>query len=74
MEVIKLLSLRGFAKRAGLVYGTVNRYYVDGRLPDPDAMVGEDENDPKARPAWHPATVDKWLTERPGRGARTDLV
>jgi hypothetical protein len=69
--VIKLLSLRGFAKRRGLAYGTVNRYFVEKRLPPHDGEIGETEDDPKARVGWLPATVDDW--KRPGQGARTDL-
>lgn len=73
--MITYLSLRGFAKRAGLAYGTVNRYYVEGRLPEPDSRIAEAEDDSDKHPryGWLPETVDRWLLERPGRGARTDL-
>lgn len=73
-----MLSLRGFAKRRGLAYGTVNRYYTEGRLPphdgelgDGDIDEGDDDSRSKPRVGWLAETVDHW--ERPGQGARTDL-
>ncbi|MDD4865719.1 MAG: hypothetical protein PHQ28_00880 [Mycobacterium sp.] len=75
--VIRLLSLRGFARRSGLSYGTVLRYRHEGRLPAPDGELTDDpdgnmpEGDVHSHPGWLPATVDNW--QRPGQGARTDL-
>ena len=75
--VIRLLSLRGFARRRGLAYGTVLRYRHEGRLPDPDGELTDDPDgdlpaaEVHSHPGWLPATVDNW--QRPGQGARTDL-
>lgn len=75
--MIKLLSLRGFARRRGLSYGTVLRYKHERRLPDPDGELTDDpdgelpENERRTHPGWLPETVDNW--KRPGQGARTDL-
>lgn len=75
--MIKLLSLRGFARRRGLAYGTVRRYHAEGRLPDPDGELTDDATgdlsalDIHRHLGWLPETVDNW--QRPGQGARTDL-
>lgn len=75
--MIKLLSLRGFARRRGLAYGTVLRYHHEGRLPEPD---GELTDDPEGNlpatevhrhPGWLLETIDNW--QRRGQGKRTDL-
>lgn len=74
---IKLLSLRGFARRRGLAYGTVLRYHHEGRLPEPDGELTNDhdgtlsKDEVRSYPGWLPETVDNWA--RPGPGARTDL-
>nr|WP_285895830.1 transcriptional regulator [Trueperella bernardiae] len=49
---------------------TLRTYRRDGRLPEPDATIGLE---PNVRHGWLPETVDDWQTNRPGRGARTDL-
>lgn len=68
--MITLLSLRGFANRHGLAFGTVRRYYyVEHRLPEPDGILTDGAD--ISRPGWLPETVDNW--QRPGQGARTDL-
>lgn len=69
MHVIQLLSLRGFANRRGLAHGTVRRYHVEGRLPQPDGELTDGAD--IRHPGWLPETVDNW--QRPGQGARTDL-
>ncbi|GAA4534305.1 hypothetical protein BB737_06875 [Mycobacterium avium subsp. hominissuis] len=75
--MISLLSLRGFARRRGLSYGTVLRYRHEGRLPVPDGELTDDpdgdlpESEVHRHPGWLRDTVDNW--RRPGQGARTDL-
>lgn len=76
--MIKLLSLRGFARRRGLAYGTVRRYHHEGRLPAPDGELTDDpdgnlpESEVNSHPGWLLDTIDNW--RRPGQGARTDLA
>ncbi len=64
-----LLSMREVADRAGLAEATIRTYRTHNRsgFPPPDVMVGR-------APGWLPATVDPWIAELPGRGARTDLL
>ena len=75
--MLRLLSLRGFARRRGLSYGTVLRYHHENRLPEPDGVltdgVGGDlpEDQVHSHPGWLPDTIDNW--QRPGQGTRTDL-
>ncbi|OBK38569.1 hypothetical protein A5658_03350 [Mycobacterium sp. 1245111.1] len=70
--MIELLSLRGFAARVKVEPGTLRRYRVEGRLPQPDAVLTDGD---KVRYfGWFPETVDNWNKQRPGRGARTDLT
>lgn len=75
--VIRLLSLRGFARRRALSYGTVLRYRHEGRLPEPDGELTDDpdgdlpETEVHSHPGWLVETIDSW--QRPGQGARTDL-
>lgn len=77
MDKIKLLNLRGFARRRGLAYGTVLRYHHENRLPEPDGYLTDDHDGtlPKSEvhthPGWFSDTVDNW--ERIGQGKRTDL-
>ncbi len=62
----RYLSLREFAARVGLEYGTLQSYRQKKLLPEPDALTGRVQG-------WLPETVDHWQANRPGRGARTDL-
>lgn len=64
------LSLHGFAARIGIAYSTIRNYQRQKRLPAPDAIIGEGN---ATTYGWLPATIDHWQTNRPGRGARTDL-
>lgn len=64
------LSLNAFAKRIGVTMHTIRSYAKEGRLPAPDAVIGEP---PSAKQGWLPETIDTWQANRPGRGARTDL-
>ena len=67
---IHYLSLNAVADRTGIALSTLRTYRRDGRLPEPDATIGLE---PNVRHGWLPETVDDWQTNRPGRGARTDL-
>ena len=55
------------AELAGIKVDSLNRL----RLPERD---GTDIEDGKARPFWYLSTAQEWLVNRPGQGARTDLV
>lgn len=54
------------ADRLGLSLNTIKGYVRRGYLPEPDAQMGRNFG-------WLPETIDAWLLERPGPGARTDL-
>lgn len=64
------LSLTGLAKRAGITVNTARSYSRDGRLPEPDAIIGEGKT---AKQGWLPETIDNWEAYRPGQGFRSDL-
>jgi len=55
------------AELAGIKVDSLNRL----SLPERD---GTDIEDGKARPFWYLSTAREWLDNRPGQGARTDLV
>jgi hypothetical protein len=61
------LDLRGVAEHLGISYDTARVYRSQGKLGDPDVMVGRS-------PRWYAGTIDARRQERPGRGARTDLA
>lgn len=61
------LDLADIARLWGVDPGTVRRYRFEGRLPEPDAVVGTGTG---RRLGWLPTTVAN--IERPGAGARTD--
>lgn len=67
---INYLSLGGFARRVGLTRATLSQYRNQGRLPEPDATIGEGGS---KKQGWLPETVDYWATHRVGQGRRTDL-
>lgn len=56
---IHYLGLGEFADRIGLSRNTVNTYGRNGRLPPPNAMIGEIRG-------WLPDTIDEWNSRRPG--------
>ncbi len=62
-----LISYGEMSALAGVARSTLRKYRSEGRLPPPD-----DDSVPD-RPRWRVSTFEKWLKERPGRGARTDL-
>ncbi|XCB30275.1 transcriptional regulator [Arcanobacterium hippocoleae] len=59
------LTLHGFAVRIGIAYSSIRKYQADGRLPEPDAILGEGK---AVKYGWLPETIDKWQSARPGRG------
>lgn len=69
---VHYLSLNGFAQRVGLARTTLVAYRRQGRLPEPDAIVGGGDERGHTY-AWLPETVDYWATHRVGQGTRTDL-
>lgn len=64
--MIRYLSLSEVADLLGLTTNTLKRYSHEGRLPPPDATIGN-------RRGWLEQTVHDWQRHRPGAGARTDL-
>ncbi|MCV7300884.1 hypothetical protein H7J93_14755 [Mycobacterium barrassiae] len=58
----------------GVEPNTLSRY----RLPPADAVIGPINSDgtlPRGTlRGWLASTIDEWNINRPGRGARTDLV
>lgn len=67
---VEYLGLTGLAERANITPKTARHYLEDGRLPDPDVIVTHGTQRVRG---WLPETVDVWMANRPGRGARTDL-
>jgi hypothetical protein len=56
------------ARYVGVKPSTWRAYVKRGQAPPPD---GRDEG--FGRDYWLPATLDAWMANRPGAGARTDL-
>lgn len=54
---IKYLSVTDVSKRLGISAAAVSAY----KLPQPDATIGRTRG-------WLPETIDRWNTQRPGRG------
>lgn len=73
MTSSKLLDMQGVADRTGLTYKTVRNYHHiaearraagesrPGDMPPPAATFGRS-------PVWEPKAIDKWISNRPGRG------
>lgn len=55
------------AAYVGLTAGTIRYYAANGRMPDPDVRIGPNGG-------WSKETIDVWMANRPGQGARTDLA
>ncbi len=64
--MIIYLSSTEAGEYAGVKPSTFRAYIVRNQAPKPDAMIGN-------TPGWLPETIDDWMRNRPGRGARTDL-
>lgn len=69
--IVKYLTLNGVARRLGISPQTARRYRDDGRLPDPDCVLGEGR---AVKHGWLPETVDAWNASRPGHGGRPRKV
>ncbi|WP_172121036.1 helix-turn-helix transcriptional regulator [Actinomyces faecalis] len=69
-EPVRYLGRIDLAARAGITAKTAENYQRDGYLPAPDVVI---TNGARSVKGWLPETVDTWLANRPGRGARTDL-
>ncbi|MET8648472.1 hypothetical protein [Nocardia aurea] len=55
------LSADDFAKVHNLDPGTIRRYKFDGRLPEPDAVIGVDADSGKRQHyGWLRETVETW--------------
>ncbi|WP_100813035.1 helix-turn-helix transcriptional regulator [Microbacterium lacus] len=61
------LGLSEIAAHTGLERSTVKSYADDGQMPPADVAIGGIRG-------WRVQTIDKWMANRPGRGARTDLA
>lgn len=62
--VQKYLSVTEVAGRSGLSRNTIKFYsQLPGRLPEPDAMVGQVKG-------WLPETIDAWMATRAKRTKR----
>lgn len=62
MTSLTYLSLQDVADRLGLSRNTIGNYATQGRLPEPDVIVGQRQ---RVR-GWLPETIDQWNTQRPG--------
>lgn len=71
MGFAMFLSLRGVAAYTGLSENTLKAYSQRGYMPAPDVRIGTGEK--VTANGWSTDTIDHWLANRPGRGARTDL-
>ena len=60
----------GVAQYLGLTTGSVKSYVAKGLLPEPDVMI---EAPSYLVRGWRKETIDEWMKNRPGNGARTDL-
>ncbi|MBB6172155.1 putative DNA-binding transcriptional regulator AlpA [Nocardiopsis mwathae] len=65
MEQEKLTAEQAAAK-AGVKLKTWHAYVSRGQAPQPDGRMGR-------TPWWWASTVDEWIENRAGQGARTDL-
>jgi hypothetical protein len=63
------LSVTAFAARARIKPATLRAYVKRNQAPQPD---GREEI--SGTPWWWESTAKRWIGNRPGRGARTDLA
>lgn len=61
------LRVADIATRAGITPTTWTAYVARGTAPKPDGHYDG------RTPWWWASTIDTWLANRPGQGARTDL-
>jgi len=62
------LAVRAAAELAGVAVDTWRAYVTRGHAPVPDGV-----DSVFGRRYWLRSTVERWLQERPGQGARRDL-
>lgn len=55
------LDMPAVAARLDVTESTIRKYRSQGRLPEPDIMLGQS-------PGWRATTIDAWIKARPGRG------
>ncbi|MDO5701319.1 MAG: transcriptional regulator [Bowdeniella nasicola] len=65
--MIEYLSTNGVAEHLGLSPHTVRKYHDEGRLAEPDAVIGKGR---AKKYGWLVETIDAWQANRPGRGRR----
>lgn len=63
------LTAKMAAERAGVKLGTWTAYVARDQAPKPDGTC-----DPCGCSWWWSSSVDDYMANRPGQGARTDLV
>lgn len=72
-QALRYLNQAEFAERIGVEPNSMGRL----KLPPADAVTGPINPDgtlPRGTVrGWLSSTVDEWILNRPGRGARTDL-
>lgn len=61
MDIESLLTLQEFADLVGVKYHTMVTYKAKGKLPDPDAKVGNS-------PLWKRSTAKAFVKAGAGRG------
>ena len=73
MDLMDYLDYEGVAERTGIKPRTLRVYLAQanrrreegtskpGDIPPPDEIFGQS-------PVWKPATIDRWLARRPGKG------
>ena len=64
---VQYLGPAEVAARIGVAPATVRGYAAQGRMPKADVKIGTTSG-------WSEETIDAWVKNRPGRGARVDLV
>lgn len=57
------LDLKAVAEVIGVTVATARTYRDDGRLPEPDGLIGRTQ-------WWRRATIEKWHAKRPGSPGR----
>ena len=61
----KYLTSGEVAEMLGLSKNTVAQYATHGKLPEPDAVMGQGANLTRG---WLPETIEAWNQSRPGSG------
>lgn len=61
---VHYMTINQVAEHIGLSFHTVKKYQSEGRLPEPDAILGRGC---AAKYGWLEETIDQWQENRPGR-------